>query len=326
MIISRAPLRISLAGGGTDLPSYYIGRGTSWISMAINHFCYSSANYGYADKYLLKYSELESATDIDSIKHRLIRESLKFVDQKERLELTFSADLPGGTGLGSSGAFTVSLLAALFTYNNRHFSAESLARDATKIEMEILGEPIGLQDQFISAIGGITQFYVDKEGNLSWERLAVPKLWESEFQESTLLVFTGRTRVSHEILASQKNRTTKSDKLMLEHLDYVKNSVELIKEMLILRNFENYGRFLDEYWQRKRKTHSRMSSDYVDFIYDVGMKNGAVGGKLIGAGGAGFILFVVESKERLRKAIKDLDLEEIPFSIDNGGATVLLRS
>ena len=323
MILARAPLRISIAGGGTDLPSYYIGRGTSWISGAINKYCYAAANYGFADEFLVKYSNLERVQSAEKINHNLIRETLVYLKQLNPLELTFSADLPGGTGLGSSSAFIVSQLAALHAYNHRQFSAKQLAEEATYIEREILKEPIGLQDQYISALGGVTKFEIDEKGSLSWERLQVPVNWYNSFAEKIFLFYTGKTRMANEFLGVQESRTLANDKQMISELDWVKDSVKGVCSLLIQGDFDNYGRFLNEYWLKKR--NRGISNSSIDNIYTKALKNGAVGGKLIGAGGSGFLMFIVQDKERVRKAIDPTGLFEVPFSFDQQGACILIQ-
>lgn len=326
MILARAPLRISIAGGGTDLPSYYIGRGTSWISGAINKYCYAAANYGFANEFLIKYSNLERVRSVKEINHNLIRETLIYSKQSNPLELTFSADLPGGTGLGSSSAFIVSQLAALHAYNHRQFSARQLAEEATYIEREILNEPIGLQDQYISALGGITIFEIDESGLLKWNRIPVRANWYNSFTEKIFLVYTGKTRMANEFLSGQESRTLANDKQLISELDWVKDSVKKVYSMLIQDDFDNYGRFLDEYWQKKRERETGISSSSIDDMYSKALRNGAVGGKLIGAGGSGFLMFIVQDKERIRKALDPTGLLEVPFSFDQQGACILIQN
>jgi D-glycero-alpha-D-manno-heptose-7-phosphate kinase len=326
VILTRAPLRISIAGGGTDLPSYYLGRGTSWISGAINKYCYCAANYGFANEFLIKYSNLERVQSVKEINHNLIRETLVYSKQSNPLELTFSADLPGGTGLGSSSAFIVSQLAALHAYNHRQFTARQLAEEATHVEREILNEPIGLQDQYISALGGVTKFEIDEKGSLSWERLQVRANWYNSFAEKIFLFYTGKTRNANEFLGVQESRTLAHDKQIISELDWVKDSVNKVYSMLIQEDFENYGRFLNEYWLKKREREVGISSSSIDDIYSKALKNGAVGGKLIGAGGSGFFMFIVQDKERIRKAIDPTGLFEVPISFDQQGACILIQN
>jgi D-glycero-alpha-D-manno-heptose-7-phosphate kinase len=326
VILTRSPLRISIAGGGTDLPSYYLGRGSSWISGAINHYCYTAANYGFAEEYLIKYANSERVKDVSEIKHNLIRETLLFSKQDSPLELTFSADLPGGTGLGSSSAFTVSLLGALHTYNKRHFSAAQLAEEATQIERDLLKEPIGLQDQYISALGGITKFSVDDVGNLSWQQIPVSTNWYNRFEEKIFLIYTGKTRLANEFLSKQVEKTMANDSELIRQLDWVKESVSQIYDFLINSDFSSYGSFLDEYWAKKRKRDIGMTSTGIDDIYSNAIKNGAIGGKLIGAGGSGFLMFITSDKEKLRASVDPLGTREVPFSFDHQGFSVLAQN
>lgn len=326
MIVTRAPLRISIAGGGTDLPSYYLGRGSSWISGAINHYCYTSANFGFAEQYLLKYADLERVGEIAQVRHNLIREALNFTGQSSPLELTFSADLPGGTGLGSSSAFTVSLLGALHGYNKRHFSSSQLAYEATQIERDILNEPIGLQDQFISALGGVTKFDVDEKGNLIWQHLPVSANWFNRFEESIFLMYTGKTRLANELLSAQVKKTQEKDPEIISQLDWVRDSVNQIYKFLLTGDFNSYGAFLDEYWMKKRRRQFNMSNSEIDQVYDEAISNGATGGKLIGAGGAGFLMFITSDKEKLRASIDPTGKKEVPFNFDHQGFSILSRN
>ncbi len=326
MIVTRAPLRISIAGGGTDLPSYYLGRGTSWISGAINHYCYTSANFGFAEEYLLKYSELERVEEIPEVRHNLIREALAFTGQSSPLELTFSADLPGGTGLGSSSAFTVSLLGALHAYNKRHFSSAQLADEATQIERDILREPVGLQDQYISALGGVTKFDIDEKGNLSWQQLPVSANWFNRFEENIFLMYTGKTRLANEYLSSQVKKTEAKDPEMINQLDWVKDSVNQVFKFLLDGDFDSYGVFLNEYWMKKKSRELTMSNSYIDQVYLEAISNGATGGKLIGAGGSGFLMFISNDKEKLRASIDPTGKKEVPFNFDHQGFSILVRN
>ncbi len=326
MILTKSPLRLSIAGGGTDLSSYYLGRGTSWISGAINQYCYTAANFGYAEEFLLKYSNSERVTKTSEIKHNLIRESLRYANQTSPLELTFSADLPGGTGLGSSAAFTVSLLGALHTYNKRHFSSEQLAKEATEIERDILKEPIGLQDQYISALGGVTKFEVDEMGNLTWQQVPFSDNWYTRFEEKIFLVYTGKTRLANEFLTKQVEKTKAKDPITLQELDWVKNSVDLVYKLLLRNDFESYGLFLDEYWKKKRIRDSRMTNTEIDETYLKALKSGAAGGKLIGAGGSGFLMFITSNKEKLRDSIDPTGTREVPFRFDHQGFSVLAQN
>lgn len=326
MILTRAPLRLSIAGGGTDLSSYYMGRGSSWISGAINHYCYTAANFGFAEEFLLKYAESERVGSISQIKHNLIRETLNFSGQSSPLELTFSADLPGGTGLGSSGAFTVSLLGALHTFNKRNYSHAQLAEEATRIERDLLNEPIGLQDQYISALGGLTKFNVDETGSLTWQRLPVSTNWFNRFEEKIFLIYTGKTRLASKFLFSQASKTNANDYEMLSQLNWVRDSVDQIFDFLISSDFEAYGLFLNEYWMKKRTRDSEMSNSEIDQIYIEALRNGAFGGKLIGAGGSGFLMFITNDKDQLRESIDPLGVREVPFKFDHQGFSVLIQN
>ena len=323
LIISRAPLRIPIAGGGTDLPSYFLGRGTSWISVAINKYCYTQINQTFDKHFLLKYSLLEKVMEIEEIKHNLIRESLTLLDVNSPLELTFTADLPGGTGLGSSSSFLVSLLQGLYSYKKMSTSAEMIAQASTQIEMINLNEPIGLQDQYISALGGFKEFHVHPSGDLKWNDLLIPKDTLMFLQNNLLLYYTGYTRKSKTILQEQKSLTMEKDPRVIENLDFVKSQVELIKSTILDGNLDKLGFLFNEHWNRKKMRSTNMSNGHIDKFYNFALSNGALGGKLIGAGGGGFVLLVSENRTELQEKLKITNFREIPFEFISTGAQTI---
>ena len=321
MIISRAPLRLPLAGGGSDLPSFYKEFGGNWISVTIDKYCYSQATRNFQDKFFLKYSSYEIVSKILDIKHNLIREALQLENCPYPLELTFSADLPGGTGLGSSASFLVSLLDCLNSYKKSNISAVELAEKATKIEMDILGEPIGLQDQYAAAIGGLNEFTVTKSGKLSWNPLNVSQHNLSNIQDSLLLYFTGFQRDSKLILADQVLKTEAKDMALIDNLNEIKSMTPDVKNALIDGDSNKLGQLFNSHWEIKKKRNRNMSNDKIDSFYKTALKYGAVGGKLVGAGGGGFLLFVVENKVDFRKKMLNSGLREIPFRFEFDGVT-----
>ena len=316
-------MRIPLAGGGTDLPSYYLGRGSSWISVAINKYCYTQINQTFDKHFLLKYSLLEKVMEVDDIKHNLIREALNYLEINNPLELTFTADLPGGTGLGSSSSFLVSLLQGLHSHRKVKVTEELIAEQATQIEMVILNEPIGLQDQYISALGGLKEFHVKSNGELNWNDLEISKDKLDLLQNNLLLYYTGYTRNSKTILEEQKSRTLNIDKKIIENLDFVKSQVNLIKTAIMESNLENLGFLFDKHWQQKKERSLNMSNSSINSFYDFALTNGALGGKLVGAGGGGFVLLVAENANLLRKNLEITKFREIPFDFTFSGTQTI---
>lgn len=327
MIITRTPLRISLGGGGTDLPSYYREFGGFVISAAINKYIYISINRSFFPGYLLKYSELEKAHTHDEIRHPLMREALRLHQTPGRVEIVSIADVPAGTGMGSSGAFLVGLLHALYAFNRQRAGSQVLAEEAFDIEANRLGQPVGRQDHNSAAYGGITcQEYGPGE------KLAVAPLKLSddalrELSESLMLFFVGYTREASELLADQKTRSEKHDPEMLANLHFVKDLGYEIKKSLVRGDIISYGQLMHEHWKHKRLRSKGMSNDRVDELYEIARLHGsATGGKLVGAGGGGFLLFHARDRSRLRAAMLQAGLSEMDFTFDFDGSTVLLRN
>ena len=323
MIITRSPLRLPLAGGGTDLESYYLGRGSSWISASINKYCYSIINKRFDKNFLVKYSKIEEVSSIDEIEHNLVRETLRFFEIREPLELTFTADVPGSTGLGSSAAFLVSLIASLNSYFTLNLSNLDFSRISTTIEKDILNQPIGLQDQYISSLGGLKEFYVTPAGDLSFENLPISLDNLGLIQKSLVLVYTGIKRDSKSILSEQVLRAKKNEFEVLRRLDYVKRQVPSIKRALLESDMNTVGNLFHEHWLLKSKQTPDMSSDYINDLYDKLIDCGATGGKLIGAGGGGFLLIVVEDKTKFLNKLPIKDIEIVPFEFEYNGTTTV---
>jgi D-glycero-alpha-D-manno-heptose-7-phosphate kinase len=323
MLIAKAPLRISIGGGGTDLPSYYSKFGSSFISAAINKYVYISLHKNFRNEFLLRYSETEKTQNIQDIKHPLIRECLLQAKPSGHLEISSFADIPAGTGLGSSGTFTVALLKALYSYQSISHTALSLAEDACRIEMEKLQSPVGKQDQYIASFGGITQFAIDTDGSVTARPLAMSESSIFELQDSLLMYFTGFYRSSSMVLSEQKEKS--DEKQMLENLHFVKDLGHQIGAALEKGQIDEFGNLMHTHWEFKKKRSSKTSNQDIDSYYDLARKNGALGGKLIGAGGGGFLLFATENKRKLRQALKQTPLQEVPFSFDFLGAQIMMR-
>lgn len=326
MIITRTPLRISLGGGGTDLPSYYEKDGGFVLSAAINKYIYISINRTFTNDFLLKYSELERVQSIGAVSHPIIRTACDMMDIKPGVEIVSVADIPAGTGLGSSGTFTVGLLHALSVYKHLHTSVHELAEMACHIEIEMLSQPVGKQDQFIAAYGGITNLEFGADGTVRVSPLTISAHTLTDLESNLLLFFTGYSRSASSILKDQAEKSVKGDLEMRKNLDETRLLGLQIKEELINGNALAFGELMDEHWQRKKKRTVGMSNQHIDELYEIGRNNGAIGGKLVGAGAGGFLLFYADQPQLLRDKFRSLGLEEVPFHFDHDGTTLLARS
>jgi D-glycero-alpha-D-manno-heptose-7-phosphate kinase len=327
MIIARSPLRVTLGGGGTDLSSYYREHEGFLIAAAIDKYVYVTAMRPFTEGIYLKYSQLEHAEKIADIRHPIIRETLHLLDFKTpQIEITTLADIPAGTGLGSSGSFTTALLKALYTHRKRHLHQEELAKLACHIEIDKLGEPIGKQDQYIAAVGGVTCFTFHKDNKVTAVPLAVSMDTMFDLEDNLLLFFTGYSRSASGILKDQKDRSQKNDADMLSNLHYVKDLGYRSKEALESGHTELFGKLMHEHWEHKKRRSGGMSNQKIDEWYTLGMRNGAVGGKLVGAGGGGFLMFMAHDRKKLRQAMTAAGLEEVRFRFDFEGTKVSMHS
>ncbi|MEY2502416.1 MAG: D-glycero-alpha-D-manno-heptose-7-phosphate kinase [Verrucomicrobiota bacterium] len=324
MIITRSPLRISLGGGGTDLPSYYRVHGGFLIAAAIDKYVYINVHRRFVEGFLLKYSNLEEVATIDEIKHPIIREALKLVDIRERnLEITSMADIPAGTGLGSSGSFTTALLKAFHALKKNLVHPAELAEQACCIELEKLGEPIGKQDQYIAAYGGITCFRFMPDGRVEAAPLKVSEETLFNLEDNLLLFFTGYARSASAILKEQDDKTRQSDAAMVDNLHFVKELGRQSEKALEAGDLEEFAHLMDVHWQRKKERSKEMSNADINAWYDCAMANGALGGKVIGAGGGGFLMFYAGDKVKLRHAMREKGLPEVRFRFDFEGTRTL---
>lgn len=326
MFLCRSPLRISIAGGGTDLPSYYKLKGGLVISAAINKYIYVSVNKTWKKSFLLKYSEIEKRKTVNSIKHKAIRETLNFFDVTDYLEISSISDVPAGTGLGSSGTFLVGLINVINSFYNKNLSRYELADNACKIEMGILKEPSGKQDPFISSYGGLKIIKISKNGKTRVEDLKISQDFSQELDDSFLTYFTGYTRQSKKILGEQEKKTKKKDKELLESLDFVKDIANETISVFQRGSVEDYANLMNEHWNYKMKRSKNMSSNSINNLIEYGLKNGALGAKLIGAGGGGFVLFITKDKIKLRSKMKNLKLQELKYNFDYDGSIILGRN
>lgn len=326
MIITRSPLRIPLGGGGTDLPSYYRKHSGFLIAAAMDKYVYITLHRTFVRELIIKYSKLERVASVAEIEHPIIREALGLVGMHEgNLELTSMADIPAGTGLGSSGSFTTALLKALHAYKKNLVHPSELAQQACHIEIERLAEPIGKQDQYIAAYGGVTcfQFLPDDEVKAWPLRVDAQTLYNLE--DNLLLFFTGYSRSASSILKEQDDRSKQRDQGMIDNLHFVKELGYQCMEALEDGNLPRFAELMRVHWERKKQRSGSMSNDNINRWYDLAMESGALGGKLIGAGGGGFLLFYAEEKTRLRLALAQAGLQEVRFRFDFEGTKVVIQ-
>ena len=323
MIIARSPLRISLGGGGTDLPSYYREHGGFLIAAAIDKYVYVTAMRPFTPGIYLKYSELERVDSPSQVRHPIVREALEMLEfKKPQIEITTLADIPAGTGLGSSGSFTTALLRALCSFKRRLVHPQELAEMACHVEIERLGEPIGKQDQYIAAYGGITCFDFNPDDSVCAKPLDIDTDTLHSLEDNLLLFFTGFSRSASSILADQKSRTRENDVDMLNNLHYVKELGLRSRDALKAGDLVLFGEIMHEHWEHKKKRSGWMSNPQIDECYALARQNGAVGGKLVGAGGGGFLMFYTEDRERLKEAMATVGLEEVRFCFDFEGTNI----
>lgn len=326
MIITRSPLRITLGGGGTDLPSYYKENEGFLISAAINKYVYITLHRTFEEELIIKYSKLERVKSASEVQHPIVRECLRIAGlERTYLEITSMADIPAGTGLGSSGSFTTGLLKAFHTLKRNIVHPTELAEQACHIEIDVLGEPVGKQDQYIAAFGGITCFRFLRNGTVEAWPLEISEENLFNLEDNLLMFFTGYSRKASSILEEQDKKSKEHDKSMIENLHFVKELGLRSKNMLETGRLKEFGALMHEHWQFKKKRSGNMSNPEIDKWYNTAINNGAVGGKLIGAGGGGFLMFYAEDKSRLRHAMKGLGLRELRFCFDNEGTKIVAQ-
>ena len=325
MIIARSPLRITLGGGGTDLPSYYREHDGFLIAAAIDKYVFVTVMRPFRPGIYVKYSKLEHVETAREVEHPIIREAIEMLDFKTpQVEITTLADIPAGTGLGSSGSFTTALLKALYTHRKRLIHPGELAELACHIEIDRLGEPVGKQDQYIAAYGGITCFNFNRDDTVASKPLAASIETMFDLEDNLLLFFTGFPRSAGSILKDQNVRTQRSDDEMLKNLHYVKELGHRSREALESGNVVRFGELMHEHWLNKKRRSGGMTNPQIDAWYDLAMTNGAVGGKLVGAGGGGFLLFYANDRNKLRHAMTRAGLEEVRFRFDFEGTKIVL--
>ncbi len=327
MIITRSPLRISLGGGGTDLPSYYREHSGFVIAAAIDKYVYITLHQTFVQELILKYSKMEHICSVDEVQHPIIREALRLTKvELPYLEITSMADIPAGTGLGSSGSFTTALLKALHTYQKNLVHPQELADQACHIELDLLQEPIGKQDQYIAAYGGLTCFrFLPNDQVEAWPlRIDTDTLYSLE--DNLLLFFTGFTRSAGEILKDQDKKSKQNDREMIANLHFIKELGRESKEALEAGNLAHFAELMNVHWEYKKQRSPSMSNDQINRWYELARQNGALGGKLIGAGGGGFLMFYAQDKVSLRRAMREAGLHEVRFRFDFEGTKVLVQA
>ncbi len=326
MIITRSPLRISLGGGGTDLPSYFRKHSGFLIAAAIDKFVYITVHQTFVPDLIVKYSQLERVPTSAELRHPIIREAMKLVGiDGQYLELTSMADIPAGTGLGSSGSFTTALLKALHAHKKNLIHPQELAEQACHIEIDLLKEPIGKQDQYIAAYGGLTCFQFLPNGHVEASPLKVDSETLYNLEDNLLLFFTGYSRAAGTILKEQDAKSRTSDKEMTDNLHFVKELGYQSQEALEIGDLHKFGELMNVHWEHKKKRSGGMSNTDIDRWYQLAMENGALGGKLIGAGGGGFLMFYAEDKTKLRHALTQAGLREVRFRFDFEGTKIVIQ-
>lgn len=324
MIIARSPLRLPLGGGGTDLPSYYRQHEGFLIAAAIDKHVYITVHRNFTPELIIKYSRLEHVEHIDQIEHPIVREALKLVGVHGGLEITSMADIPAGTGLGSSGSFTTALLKALHADCKNLVHPNELAAQACEIEIGRLKEPIGKQDQYIAAFGGVTCFEFHKDDRVSAEPLRLSAETLHDLEDNLMIFFTGYSRSASNILKDQDEKSKQNDPAMLANLHYVKELGLRTRRSFETGNLPEFADLMNEHWEHKRKRSAGISNPQIDEWYEVARANGALGGKLIGAGGGGFLMFYTLDRSRLRHALTRAGMREVRFHFDFEGTKVIV--
>ena len=326
MIITRSPLRISLGGGGTDLPSYYKRHSGFLVAAAIDKYVYITLHQTFVSELIVKYSKLERVSRADELQHPIIREAMKLVGiDGAYLELTSMADIPAGTGLGSSGSFTTALLKALHAHKKNIVHPRDLAEQACQIEIDLLKEPIGKQDQYIAAFGGLTCFQFLPNGHVEAAPLKIEPETMYNLEDNLLLFFTGYSRAAGAILKEQDEKSRQSNKDMTDNLHFVKELGYQSQEALEVGDLHRFGELMNVHWEYKKKRAGGMTNHDIDRWYNLAIENGALGGKLIGAGGGGFLMFYAADKAKLRHAMGQAGLKEVRFRFDFEGTKVVIQ-
>jgi D-glycero-alpha-D-manno-heptose-7-phosphate kinase len=322
MIIVKAPLRISLGGGGTDLPGYYEANGGFVISAAINKFITIVIKKNLKKTFEIKYSKYENVKKLSLIKHNIIREALKLLKFKNGIEISSFSDVPHGTGLGSSGSFTVCLLKALHLYKKIPITNRDLALKAFYIERKILKQPVGLQDHFVAAYGGLLKQIYGKD-KIRVSNIKIKENVKKNFEKNLILIYTGLTRNSNVILKRQDYLSSVKNKLVINNLNEIKKIGYKIYKDVVKNNLQNYGKLLDEHWKLKNKINKKISNNKIEKIISICKKNNVIGCRVVGAGGGGYILAFSKNFKKLKKILKQKKILLLPIKIENKGVRII---
>ncbi len=326
MIIARSPLRISLGGGGTDLPSYYREHEGFLVAAAIDKYVYITLHETFVEDLIVKYSRMEVVRTVEELEHPIVREALKLTAVgAPYLEIVSMSDIPAGSGLGSSGSFTTALLGALHALKRNLVTRQQLAEQACHIEIDLLGEPIGKQDQYIASFGGINCFQFRRDDSVDVKPLNLGPETLINLEENLALYFTGYTRSASAILRDQDTRSKHGEADMISQLHFVKQLGLESKAALEAGDLRRFAELMRIHWEHKKRRSGEMTNSRINDVYELGLANGALGGKLIGAGGGGFLMFYTEEKTRLRRAMREAGLREVRIRFDFAGTTVLIQ-
>ncbi len=320
VIFSRAPLRISLGGGGTDLPSYYSRHGGFLVSGAIDKYIYMLTHTVFQQLYRMKYSEMEEVAEIGEIRHPILRETLSRHWRGNPLEIASVADVPAGTGMGSSGAYTVCLLKGLAHARRTSITPGALAEAACEIEIDVLGEPVGKQDPYVAAHGGICTYTFALDGTVEVQPLELSPATLRSLRDQLLLFYTGEARSASNVLADQDERSKSGDELMLANLHRTKELGRQSCELLCRGDMVGYAELMHEHWEQKRLRSPGMANEHIDRLYMLARRSGVIGGKLVGAGGGGFLLVYAPRPEDTRQAMAAAGAQELAFDFEFQGA------
>jgi D-glycero-alpha-D-manno-heptose-7-phosphate kinase len=320
MIYSRAPLRISLGGGGTDLPSYYREHGGFLIAGAIDKYVYILTHTVFQRRYRMKYSQMEEVDTAAEIRHPIMREALTRHWRGNPLEIAVVADVPAGTGMGSSGAFAVALLKGLAHARRTSITPEALAEAACEIEIDVLREPVGKQDPYVAAHGGICAYTFNPDDTVDVVPLELQAATLRLLRERMLLFYTGEARSASAVLSDQDERTKSGDERMLANLQKTKEIGLLSRDLLVSGDLDSYAALMHEHWQNKRARSHGMATEHVDELYTLARRSGAIGGKLVGAGGGGFLLVYARNPSDTRQAMTAARAPELVFDFEFQGA------
>lgn len=327
MIITRTPFRFTLGGGGTDLPSYYTRYGGLVFTAAIDKYMYINVNRPIVDDLIrVKYSKSEMVEHVSQLQHDLARCAMQYTGFEDALEVISMADIPAGTGLGSSSCYVVGLLNALFGLKREYRSAGELAEIACHLEMEMMQKPIGKQDQYAAAYGALPILEIDKEGRVRVRQAKLDLATMDELNRNTLIFYTGKTRSADDILTHQDDSVKKENKNVTDSLHRIKEIGYETIEAIETGNLDRFGLLMDEHWENKKRLSAKIADERIHRLYSLAKDNGALGGKITGAGGGGFFVFYTNNRHhQLRRAMASEGLRELHYRFDTEGSKILVN-